>query len=71
MDGSTDGVLEASQELGVRGLAQCCVKVWDRRGVVVLFVSVRVRHVLRYPVGGLCCSGYRKQVLQVAVVGGV
>ena len=38
---------------------------------MVLLVSIRVRRVLGYPLGGLCGRGYRGQVLQVAVVWGV
>ena len=38
---------------------------------MVLFVSVRVRRVLGYPVGGLCCRGSPGQLLQVAVVCGI
>ena len=49
-----DGVFEASEELGVRWVAQCGGKLLDGCGVVVLLVWICVRRVLRYPLGGLC-----------------
>ena len=66
-----DGVLEASEEFGVRWVAQCGGQLLDGCGVVVLLVSICVRRVLGHPLGGLCGRGYRGQVLQVAVVCGV
>ena len=66
-----DGAVEASQEFGVRWVAQCGGQLFDGRGVVVLFVSARVRRVLRYPVGWLCGRGYRGLMLEVAVEWGV
>ena len=66
-----DGVFEASEEFGVRWVAQCGGQLLDGCGVVVLLVSIRVRRVLGHPLGGLCGRGYRGQVLQVAVVWGV
>ena len=66
-----DGVFEASEEFGVRWVAQCGGQLLNGCGVVVLLVSIRVRRVLGHPLGGLCGRGYRGQVLQVAVVWGV
>ena len=63
-----DGVFEASEEFGVRWVAECGGQLLDGFGVVVLLVSICVRRVLGYPLGGLCGRGYRGQVLQVAVV---
>ena len=66
-----DGVFEASEEFGVRWVAQCGGQLLDWCGVVVLLVSICVRRVLEHPFGGLCGRGYQGQVLQVAVVWGV
>ena len=71
VEGGVDGVFEASEEFGVRWVAQCGGQLLDGCGVVVLLVSICVRCVLGYPLGGLCGWGYRGQVLQVAVVWGV
>ena len=54
-----DGVFEASEEFGVRLVAQCGGQLLDGCGVVVLIVSVCVRRVLGHPLGGLCGRGYR------------
>ena len=54
-----DGVLEASEEFGVRWVAQCGGQLLDGCWVVVLFVSICVRRVLGHPLGGLCGRGYR------------
>ena len=67
----TDGVLEALSELGVPRSAQCGGELLDWCGVVVPFVSVRVRLGLEHPVRGLCRRGYSGQVLQVAVECGI
>ena len=66
-----DRVFEASEEFGVRRLAQCGGQLLDGCGVVVLLVSISVRYVLGHPLGGPCGRGYRGEVLQVAVVWGV
>ena len=66
-----DGVSEASEEFGVRWVAQCGGQLLDGCGVVVLLVPICVRCVLGHPLGGLCGRGYRGQVLQVAVLWGV
>ena len=71
VEGCVDGVFEASEEFGVRWVAQCGCQLLDGCGVVVLPVSIRVRRVLGHPLGGRCGRGYRGQVLQVAVVWGV
>ena len=42
VEGGTDGVLGASQELGAPRVAQCCGELLDWCRAVVLFVSVRV-----------------------------
>ena len=63
-----DGVFEASEEFGVRSVAQCGGQLLDGCWVVVLLVLICVRRVLKHPLGGLCGWGYRGQVLQVAVV---
>ena len=54
-----DAVFEASEEFGVRRVAQCGGQLLDGCGVVVLLVSICVRRVLGYPLGGLCGRGYR------------
>ena len=61
--GGVDGVFEASEEFGVHWVAQCGGQLLDGCGVVVLLVSICVRCVLGYPLGGLCGWGYRGQVL--------
>ena len=66
-----DGVFEASEEFDVRWVAQYCGQLLDGCGVVVLLVSTCVGRVLGYPLEGLCGRGYRRWVLQVAVVWGV
>ena len=71
VEGGADGVFDASEEFCSRWLAQCGGQLLDGCGVVVLLVSIRVRRVLGYPLGGLCGRGYWGQVLQVAVVRGV
>ena len=71
VEGVLDGVFEASEEFDVRCVAQCGGQLLDGCGVVVLLVSICVRRVLGHPLGGLCGRGYRRQVLQVAVVWGV
>ena len=71
VEGGVDGVFEASEEFGVRWVAQCGGQLLDGCGVVVLLVSIRVRRVLGHQLGGLFRRGYRGQVLQVAVVWGV
>ena len=71
VEGGVDGVFEASEEFGVRWVAQCGGQLLDGCGVVVLLVLICVRRVLGHPLGGLCGQGYRGQVLQVAVVWGV
>ena len=71
VEGGVDGVFEASEELGVRWVAQCGGQLLDGCGVVVLPVSICVRRVLGYPLRGLFGRGYRGQVLQVAVLWGV
>ena len=53
-----DGVFEASEEFGVPGVAQCCGQLLDGCRVVVLLVWICLRHVLGYPLGGLCARGY-------------
>ena len=68
VEGGLDGVFEASEDFGVRSVAQCGGQLLDGCGVVVLLVSIRVPRVLGYPLGGLCGRGYRGQVLQVAVL---
>ena len=52
-----DGVLEASEEFGVRWVSQCGGQLLDGCGVVVLLVSIRVRRVLVHALGGLCGRG--------------
>ena len=54
-----DGVFEASEEIGVRRVAQCGGQLLDGCGVVVLLVSICVRRVLGHSLGGLCGRGYR------------
>ena len=54
-----DGNFEASEEFGVRRVAQCGGQLLDGCGVVVLPVSICLRRVLRHPLGGLCGRGYR------------
>ena len=54
-----DAVFEASEEFGVRRVAQCGGQLLDGCGVVVLLVSICVLRVLGYPLGGLCGRGYR------------
>ena len=54
-----DGVFEASEEFGVRLVAQCGGQLLDGCEVVVLLVSICVRCVLGYPFGMLCGRGYR------------
>ena len=54
-----DGFFEASEEFGVRRVAQSGGQLTDCCGVVVLLVSICVRRVLRHPLGGLCGRGYR------------
>ena len=56
--GGVDGVFEASEEFGLRWVAQCGRQLLDGCGVVVLLVSFRVRRVLAHPLGGLCGRGY-------------
>ena len=66
-----DGVFGASEEFAVRWVAQCGCQLLDGCGIVVLLVLICVRRVLGYPLGGLCGQGYRRWVLQVAVLWGV
>ena len=54
-----DGVFEASEEFGVRWVAQCGGQLLDGCGVVVLLVSIFVRRVLGQSLGRLCGRGYR------------
>ena len=49
VEGGVDGVFEASEEFGVRWVAQCGGQLLDGCGVVVLLVSIRVRRVLGPP----------------------
>ena len=71
VEGGVDGVFEASEEFGVRWVAQFGGQLLDGCGVVVLLVSICVRRVLGHLLGGLCGRGCWGQVLQVAVVWGV
>ena len=66
-----DGVFEASEEFGVRRVAQCGGQLLNGCVVVVLLVSIYVRRVLGHPLGGLYGRRYQGLVLQVAVVWGV
>ena len=54
-----DGVSGASEEFGVRRVAQCGGQQLDGCGVVVLYAPICVRRVLGHPLGGLCGRGYR------------
>ena len=71
VEGAVDGVFEASEEFGVRSVAQCGGQLLDGCGVVVLLVSICVRRVLGHPLGGLCGRGYRGRVLQIGCGVGV
>ena len=71
VEGGVGGVSEASEEFGVRWVAQCSGQLLDGCGVVVLLVSICVRRVLGHPLGGLFGRGYLGQGLQVAVAWGV
>ena len=57
VEGGVDGVFEASEEFGVRWVAQCCGQLLDGCAIVVLLVSICVRRVLGHPFGGLCGWG--------------
>ena len=59
VQGGVDGVFEASEEFGVRQVAQCGGQLLDGCGVVVLLVSICVRRVPGHPLGRLCGRGYR------------
>ena len=52
-----DGVFEASEECGVRRVAQCGGQLLIGCGVVVLYVSICVRRVLGHPLGGCVAEG--------------
>ena len=54
-----DGVFEASEDFGVRRMAQCGGQLLDGCGVVVLLVSICVRRVLGHLLGELCGRGYQ------------
>ena len=59
VEGGVDGVFEASEEFGVRRVAQGGGQLLDGSGVVVLLVSICVRRVLGHPFRGSCGRGYR------------
>ena len=61
-----DGVFEASEEFGVRRVAQCGGQLVDGCGVVVLLVSICVRRVLGHSFGGVLWP----RVSRVGVAGG-